>query len=71
MGDHDQDEQDEIICDCSGTTRAKVNQLIDQGIDNVDRISAITGACSGCGACDTLVEEMLNKTDVDCQESAD
>jgi bacterioferritin-associated ferredoxin len=54
-------QEDIIICDCAGTTEAKIQQLIDDGIDNLDRISRITGAASGCGACDILIEEMLEK----------
>lgn len=51
----------EVICHCSGTTEAKIRNLIAQGIDNLDRISRITGACSGCGSCDSTVMEMLEE----------
>lgn len=40
-----------IICDCSGTTVAKVTALIDEGHD-LDMISRKTGAFSGCGGCE-------------------
>jgi len=52
-------QREDIICDCTGTTRAKVQQLIDDGVDNLDAIADATGACTGCGSCDILVMEML------------
>lgn len=52
-------EKEDIICDCTGTTRAKVQQLIDDGADNLDAIADATGACTGCASCDILVMEML------------
>lgn len=59
------DETDEIVCDCSGTSRGKIMQLVEQGIVDTDTISRKTGAMSGCGSCDyiieTLLEELLQK----------
>lgn len=52
-------DDDDVICDCSGTTKAKIQQLIDDGADSLDKISRATGACSGCASCDVLVMEML------------
>jgi bacterioferritin-associated ferredoxin len=52
---------DEIICDCSGTTRKKIESLIAQGIDTLDGISRKTGAVSGCGACDWDVSALLKE----------
>ncbi len=49
----------EVICPCSGTTKEKIQQLIDKGSDSLEAISAATGACSGCGSCDVLVMEIL------------
>jgi bacterioferritin-associated ferredoxin len=49
----------ELICKCSGTTKQQVKALVDKCIDNPERISGITGACSGCGACDTSILEFL------------
>ncbi|PHS69023.1 MAG: (2Fe-2S)-binding protein [Methylophaga sp.] len=53
--------EDIIICDCSGTTKAKILQLIDNGADDIDKISRATGAVSGCGSCDILVADLLNE----------
>jgi bacterioferritin-associated ferredoxin len=52
---------DEIICDCSGTTRKKIESLIAQGIDTLDGISRKTGAVSGCGACDWDISALLKE----------
>jgi bacterioferritin-associated ferredoxin len=52
-------QQDMIICDCTGTTDTKIQQLIDNGADSLDEISSATGACTGCGSCDILIIEML------------
>jgi bacterioferritin-associated ferredoxin len=49
---------DEVICDCSGTTRAKVCFLFEQGLDP-EAISRRTGALSGCGGCEWEIADML------------
>jgi len=55
------DNADEIICDCSGTTRGKIMQLVEQGIVDSDTISRKTGAMSGCGSCDHIIETLLDE----------
>lgn len=61
MSDDSQTRLDEIICDCSGTTRAKIESLFEQGIVDLDTISRKTGAVSGCGACEWDLEQLLDK----------
>lgn len=56
---------EEIICDCSGTTKAKIHQLIDDGKNSFDMISSATGAGSGCGSCDILIMEILTDKNID------
>jgi len=51
---------DEVICDCSGTTRGKIISLVEQGIVDSDTISRKTGAISGCGSCDHEIEMLLD-----------
>jgi NAD(P)H-nitrite reductase large subunit len=53
-------ETDEIICDCTGTTKQKVEQLIRDGKDDLDKISSATGASTGCGSCDYLLMELID-----------
>jgi bacterioferritin-associated ferredoxin len=54
---------EEIICDCSGTTKTKIYQLIDNGKDSFDKIAAATGAGTGCGSCDMLIMAILTEKD--------
>ncbi|HCC82412.1 MULTISPECIES: (2Fe-2S)-binding protein [unclassified Methylophaga] len=55
------DRADEVICDCSGTTRGKIISLFEQGIVDTDTISRKTGAISGCGSCDYDIENLLDE----------
>lgn len=59
MNSPDQADVDQVICDCSGTTKFKIEHLIDNGKDNLNAISRATGAASGCGSCDILIMEIL------------
>jgi len=55
---------DEIMCDCTGTTRGKIFDLVQQGFD-FDAISSKTGVNTGCGSCEWDIEsfiEALTKT---------
>ena len=52
---------DEVICDCSGTTRGKIHSLIEQGIVDADTISRKTGALSGCVSCEWDIETILDQ----------
>ncbi len=53
--------QEKVICTCTGTTEKKVKQLIAKGIDDLDKIASATGASTGCGSCDVLIIELLEK----------
>ncbi len=55
--------EDDIICYCSGTTRQQIKQLLAEGINDAERISRITGAASGCGGCESNIEQLLNGQD--------
>lgn len=56
-----QDRANEVICDCSGTTRGKIISLVEQGVIDTDTISRKTGAISGCGSCDHEIETLLDE----------
>lgn len=58
MSVNDQDNQSQIICDCTGTTYGQVLSLIAQGFD-LDKISSATGATTGCGACDAEIMTLM------------
>lgn len=49
---------DDIMCDCTGTTRGKVQSLFEQGFD-LNAISSKTGVNTGCGGCEWEIESFL------------
>ena len=51
---------DEVMCTCSGTTRAKIKKLFNEGMD-MEAISSWSGALSGCGGCEWDVEQYLEE----------
>ncbi len=53
------DQTENVICYCSGTTEEKIKALIDNNVADLDAISSKTGACSGCGACETLILKLI------------
>ena len=59
MSDTKSDQDQAIICHCSGTTKETINILIDKKINDLDEISRRTGAISGCGACEMLIVELI------------
>lgn len=59
MNDVIPNNEKDVICYCSGTTKGNIKGLINNGINELDRISRETGACSGCGACDMLILELI------------
>jgi bacterioferritin-associated ferredoxin len=59
MGDAIPDERHDVICRCSGTSARQIRRQFDKGVTDIDGISRATGACSGCGACDTDIMALL------------
>jgi len=73
MNDVLSDKRTDFICYCSGTTKEKIKELVDNGIDNLDSISRLTGACAGCGACENEVTEFItahSTSDIPSHDSA-
>jgi len=54
------EQQNEVICDCTGTTKEKVLSLIEQNAD-LDKISSATGATTGCGSCDVDIVNLIDE----------
>ncbi len=48
-----------VICGCSGTTIGQIQALLAQGVVDMDRLSRITGAGSGCGGCEFDLQALL------------
>lgn len=57
--DSTEKDPEQVVCYCSGSTYQQLQELIDQGVDNLDRLSRITGACSGCGGCEYEITQLL------------
>ena len=49
---------DEIMCTCSGTTRGKIYDLVQQGKD-FEAISQWTGVNTGCSGCEWDISEFV------------
>jgi bacterioferritin-associated ferredoxin len=61
------DDDDEIMCECTGTKRSDIERMYFDGLD-LDKISSKTGVMTGCGGCEWEVEsylEALAETDKD------
>ncbi len=50
------------ICFCTGTTEAKIKQLIAKNVNTLERIADMTGATTGCGACEYEVLELIKQS---------
>jgi bacterioferritin-associated ferredoxin len=54
--------REDIICRCSGTTQEQIRRYVEKGVADLDGISRASGACSGCGGCEsdllTLIAEL-------------
>lgn len=59
MNDATPNRKEDVICGCSGTTSTQIKRLVDKGLTDLDSLSRATGACSGCGACDTDILALL------------
>ncbi len=58
MSAPDDDPVNEIMCSCSGTTRGKIYDLYQQGLD-IEGISQRTGIKTGCGGCEWDIEAFV------------
>lgn len=61
MENNKSNQAENVICTCTGTTEEKVKQLIAKGVDDLEKIASATGASTGCGSCDVLIEKLLEK----------
>ncbi|MGY6274407.1 (2Fe-2S)-binding protein [Methylomonas sp. MgM2] len=55
--------ESDVVCRCAGTSVEQIQALIDDGVTELERISRVTGACSGCGGCEFEIREMLKTVD--------
>lgn len=59
MAENGDDNINEIMCSCSGTTRGMIYDLVMQGKD-LEAISRYSGALSGCGGCEWEIGVFVN-----------
>lgn len=49
------DDEDEIMCECSGTKRSDIERMYFAGL-TLEAISRKSGALTGCGGCEWEIE---------------
>jgi bacterioferritin-associated ferredoxin len=49
----------DVICFCTGTTKAQIKDLIAKGMNTFEQIADQTGAGTGCASCDYLIDELI------------
>ncbi len=59
MNDRQANQNNDIICHCSGTTEIKIKELLVCGSNDLDTLSKKTGACSGCGSCEDAILQLI------------
>lgn len=52
----------EVICNCLQISRQQLRDHINKGIDSLEELSNVTGACTSCGGCRNRILEMLGQT---------
>jgi bacterioferritin-associated ferredoxin len=51
----------QMICFCTGTSKAKIAELVGQGMNTVEQIINETGATTGCGGCDYMLNQFIQE----------
>jgi bacterioferritin-associated ferredoxin len=59
MDNNLQNQQRKLICYCSGTSEAKIKELLANNVNTIENIVNATGATTGCGACENSVVDLL------------
>jgi nitrite reductase (NADH) large subunit len=54
--------RDTIVCACAAVTSGEIVKLRDQGITDIAGIAKATGATTGCGSCQPLVEAIVSRS---------
>lgn len=64
------EDADEVMCLCSGTTRGEIVDMVRAGM-NLEAISRRTGALSGCAGCEWELEQLFNALQQDTEPPHD
>ena len=50
-----------FVCLCADKCEEDIKEIMDQGVFDVDEISEITGAGTGCGTCKLWIKRMVDE----------
>ena len=54
--------REEQICNCMGVSRGEIEDVIKaQGLKTVEEVGEATSAGTGCGGCQSLIQEILDE----------
>ncbi|MCX7084791.1 MAG: (2Fe-2S)-binding protein [Methylococcales bacterium] len=56
----DQEQDEETVCHCTGTTQGKIKNLFSEGCTHFEAMAERSGVCSGCGGCEDAVRDLIN-----------
>ena len=58
-------DRNETICNCMDVTRGEIIDAINEnGLKSVEEVGETTGAGTGCGGCQELIQEILDEINV-------
>ncbi len=60
MNTFNTEQDEEIICHCTGTSPSKIKTLYKEGCTNFEAMSDRSGVCTGCGGCEDSVRDLMN-----------
>ncbi|MBI3396485.1 MAG: (2Fe-2S)-binding protein [Spirochaetia bacterium] len=49
------------ICVCRSVTEAQIRKAVEDGARDFDAVQAVTGCSTGCGTCESLVRETIER----------
>ncbi|MCC8069981.1 MAG: (2Fe-2S)-binding protein [Ruminococcus sp.] len=54
-------DKDTVICNCYGVTTEDIENAIKNGATSFEEVQEITGVGTGCGACISTAESLVNE----------
>jgi len=59
MNNQHSNSKEDVICHCTGTTQTKIENLLVNDVDTLEKIAYETGATTGCGACEYDISQLI------------
>ncbi|CAH2214692.1 (2Fe-2S)-binding protein [Tepidibacter aestuarii] len=50
-----------VVCNCFGTTEEEIREAIKKGANTVEAVGEETSAGTGCGACQSRIQEIIDE----------